>query len=453
MSHSPSIHILGICGTFMGGLALIARRLGYTVSGSDYNVYPPMSDALEAAGITLQEGYLARHLQPHPNLVVMGNALSRGNEAVEYVLDHNIPFTSGPEFLHQHVLQNKHVIAVAGTHGKTTTTTMITWILEKAGLNPSYLIGGVPKGFDQTARLTESPYFVIEADEYDTAFFDKRPKFLHYHPRTCVINNVEFDHGDIYEDLDQIKKQFHYLVRTVPGYGAIVMNDMDANVRDIMEKGCWSRLIRFSFEKDAQWQAKAINQDGSTFDVWHAGEKVGCIEWSHCGFHNVQNALAALAACFDVKVPVKTAISALNSFPGVKRRLEVLGQKKGVTVYDDFAHHPTAIEHTLNGLRARVGKDRLIAVLQFGSNTMLQGAHRDQIPGALAKADEVVLLNPHGSWSLDEVMKSMQQPAHMYDDVAQIIDYLKSHVKSGDHILVMSNKGFDNLHQRLLEAI
>ena len=447
------IHILGIGGTFMGGLALIARELGFEVSGSDQNLYPPMSDMLQISGIPLELGYESTAWVSKVNAVVIGNALSRGNPSVEEVLNKNLPFYSGPQWLYEQVLKDKHVIAVAGTHGKTTTTTMIAWILEQAGLNPGFLIGGIPNGFTTMARVTPSRYFVIEADEYDTAFFDKRPKFLHYRPKTCLLNNIEFDHGDIYDNLAQIKKQFHYLVRSVPGNGTVVVNEEDKNVLETLQQGCWSKKIGFSLEKTSDVSAKKIEKDGSVFEVFYRGESQGLLRWKHCGDHNVSNALAAITCAADIGISVEKSLQALSTFGGVKRRLEVRGVVRGVTVYDDFAHHPTAIRKTLQGLRAKIGAQRIIAVLQFGSNTMLQGQHQHELHEAFEGADEVVLLDPKKEWNVNALTQKLSQPTHFYSNVSEIVAYLAQHLKSEDHVLIMSNKGFDGVHQKLLEAL
>ena len=382
------IHILGICGTFMGGLALLARELGMTVSGSDANVYPPMSDQLAAAGINVSEGYEPKHLQPEPDLVVMGNAMTRGNPSVEYVLNKGLPYVSGPQWLSQHVLQGRWVLAVSGTHGKTTTSSLLAWILEHAGMSPGFLIGGVPDNFGETARLGKTPFFVIEADEYDTAFFDKRSKFVHYLARTLVINNLEFDHADIFDDLAAIQKQFHHLIRTVPSEGLII-SPQEKAIDQVLAMGCWTP--RQSLGNESDWQATLLKNDGSEFEVSFAG-KTGTVNWSMLGQHNVNNALAAIAAAHHVGVTVAHACEALSAFAGVKRRLELRGEVDNIRVYDDFAHHPTAIATTIAGLRAKIGNKKLVAVLEPRSNTMKMGVHQDALAQSLIQADRVLLL-------------------------------------------------------------
>lgn len=448
------VHILGICGTFMGGIAVLARQLGYTVTGSDENVYPPMSTSLASQGITIMPGYAPAHLQPHPDLVLMGNVCKRGNPAVEYVLDQGIPFDSGPGWLSREILANRHVLAVAGTHGKTTTTSLLTWLLSYAGLDPGYLIGGVANNFTGTAALGSVPFFVIEADEYDTAFFDKRPKFLHYHPQTVILNNLEFDHADIYSDLAAIQQQFHYLLRTVPGKGTILYPSHDLVLRDVITRGVWSKVQTFG-ASDATWQAQLSNESGTHFRVFYQGSCLGEVEWALWGQHNVSNALAAIAAAVRVGVSPQVALQGLQQFKGVKRRLELTGQVNGISVFDDFAHHPTAIEKTLAAVRARVGKRPIFAVLQFGSNTMRSGAHDAlQLAKALQSADAVLLLNPvAGSNQLQLICEKMPQGAHIYDSVEDIVQHLKKRLKSDDNVVVMSNKGFDGLQQKLLQAL
>lgn len=445
------VHIVGICGTFMGGVAMIARELGHTVTGSDKNVYPPMSDVLSAMGIRLIEGYDPSQLNPKPDCVIIGNAQSRGNPVVEAVLNKGIPYQSGPEWLAKHVLQNRHVLAVSGTHGKTTTTAILTWILQEAGLKPGYLIGGVAKGFTNTASLGKGEYFVIEADEYDTAFFDKRSKFIHYHPRTLIFNNLEFDHADIFADLEAIKIQFHHLLKTVPGSGLVIHPHNDPEVLDVLSRGCWSHSEAFGLQ-DGVWRAKKISDDGSAFELWHRDQRIGYIEWCMLGQHNVLNALAASAAAFNVGVSMPNIVKALSSFQGVKRRMEVWGKANGITVYDDFAHHPTAIAVTLKGLRAHVGRQRIIAVLQFGSNTMQQGVHSKRaLADALSSADMVVMLQPEGKkWDAKQILSARSK---VYDDVGSIVDDLTPQLRSEDHVVIMSNKGFDGIHGRLLDRI
>lgn len=447
------IHILGICGTFMGGLAILAREMGYTVSGSDANVYPPMSTQLQRQGIELNEGYEPAHLDPPPDLVVIGNAMSRGNPAVEYVLNQNIPYTSGPQWLAEHVLQSKWVLAVAGTHGKTTTSSMLAWILEANNLNPGFLIGGVPTNFDRSARLGTTPFFVIEADEYDTAFFDKRSKFIHYHPRTLILNNLEFDHADIFDDLDAIKTQFHQLIRTVPSNGLILQNAIDVNLPDVLAQGNWTPTEPFSLENEKGWHISLSNNDNS-FDVYFNETLQGSVSWQLMGHHNVLNALAAIAAARHVGVPAKLAIESLNGFSGIKRRMEIRGEVAGVTIYDDFAHHPTAIKTTLAGLRERVSRAPILAILEPRSNTMRMGIHATTLAASLDQADCVMLFQPEGiQMDMSEIVESLGEKAKLYNTVAEIIGATKSWVTAGSHVLVMSNGGFENIHPRLLQAL
>ncbi|WP_428623576.1 UDP-N-acetylmuramate:L-alanyl-gamma-D-glutamyl-meso-diaminopimelate ligase [Sedimenticola sp.] len=448
------IHILGICGTFMGGVALLARALGHEVSGSDANVYPPMSTQLEAAGIQLHEGYDPAHLMPAPDCVVVGNALSRGNPAVEYMLDAGLPYTSGPQWLAEQVLPEKWVLAVAGTHGKTSTASLLAWILEYAGMEPGFLIGGVPLNFGLSARIGGTPFFVVEADEYDTAFFDKRSKFVHYHPRTLVLNNLEFDHADIFDDLAMIQRQFHHLVRTVPGSGLIVAPQGEAAMDEVLEMGCWTPLEFFSADSDAYWSAQPITPDGSRFTLLCEGESVGEVAWGLTGRHNISNALAAIAAARHVGVPPAVSIEALAEFRNVKRRMELRGEVAGVQVYDDFAHHPTAIETTLHGLRAQVGKARIFAVLEPRSNTMRMGVHAAQLPASLAAADQVLVYSPDSlDWDAEMVFAPLGDKGRVYDRVEQIIQTLADEVKPGDRVLIMSNGGFEQIHQRLLDTL
>ncbi len=446
------IHILGICGTFMGGVAVLARQLGFIVTGSDENVYPPMSDTLQNAGIQIMAGYDPKHLQPHPDLVVIGNAMSRGNPSIEYVLNHDIPYMSGPQWIAEHVLQHRHVLAVSGTHGKTTTTALLAWIVSKAGLKPGFLIGGVANGFDRTAELGEGPYFVIEADEYDTAFFDKRSKFIHYRPNTLVLNNLEYDHADIFPDLEAIKKQFQILVRTVPANGLIIRPQNDSNLEDVLQRGCWSCVETFS-GKNADWEVKNMNPAGSEFEIFYRNQYQGAVNWSMIGLHNVNNALAAVAAANNVGVKPAHAIEALNTFAGLKRRLEVRGVVNNITVYDDFAHHPTAIETTLQGLRAKVGDSRIVAILQFASNTMKSGVHSVQsIANAVKAADVVVVLQPE-EWDITDLVQHIHQATQVYKNVEEIINRVALQLRPGDHVLIMSNKGFGGIHQKLIKRL
>lgn len=444
------IHILGICGTFMGGLALLARELGLTVSGSDANVYPPMSDQLAAAGIVVSEGYDPEHMQPEPDLVVMGNAMTRGNPAVEYVLNKGLPYISGPQWLSQHVLQGRWVLAVSGTHGKTTTSSLLAWILEHAGMAPGFLIGGVPDNFGETARLGTTPFFVIEADEYDTAFFDKRSKFIHYLPRTLIINNLEFDHADIFDDLAAIQKQFHHLVRTVPTEGLII-SPQEKSIENVFSMGCWTP--RQILGNASDWQAKLLKNDGSEFEVSFAGN-AGTVHWSMLGQHNVNNALAAIAAAHHVGVTVEHACEALSEFAGVKRRLELKGEVDDIRVYDDFAHHPTAIATTIAGLRAKIGNRKLVAVLEPRSNTMKMGVHQDALAQSLIQADRVLLLQDSDlKWSLKQVTDELGDHVSVFDSIDTIVKTLQTEAQQGDEIVVMSNGGFGGIHQRILDAL
>jgi len=447
------IHILGICGTFMGGIALLARSLGMTVSGSDANVYPPMSDQLTAAGIDLQEGYLAEHLQPAPDLVVMGNAMTRGNPAVEYVLNKGLAYTSGPQWLADTVLKDRWVLAVSGTHGKTTTSSLLAWILQEAGMAPGFLIGGVPGNFGETARLGQTPFFVIEADEYDTAFFDKRSKFVHYHPRTLVLNNLEFDHADIFDNLAAIQKQFHHLIRTVPSEGLIIMPPGVQAIDDTIAMGCWTQQQTVGIES-ADLQAIAISPDGSEFDVAYQGQHQAKVKWSMLGHHNVSNALAAIAAARHVGVAIPHACEALSTFKGIKRRMELFGEVNGIRVYDDFAHHPTAVATTINGLKANIGDRKLIAILEPRSNTMRMGVHKDSLAQALQAADRVILLEQaEMSWSLSSVKQQLGDKATVKKDIEDIVRLMCQEAESGDEILIMSNGGFGGIHQRILTAL
>jgi UDP-N-acetylmuramate: L-alanyl-gamma-D-glutamyl-meso-diaminopimelate ligase len=444
------IHILGICGTFMGGVALLARELGHEVTGSDANVYPPMSTQLQARGITVLQGYAPEHLQPAPDLVIIGNALSRGNACVEAVLDQGIPYTSGPQWLQEYALADRHVLAVAGTHGKTTTTSMLAWILTQAGLHPGYLIGGVAGNFAGSAALGRPPYFVVEADEYDTAFFDKRSKFVHYRPRTLVINNIEFDHADIFSDIDDIKREFHRLVRIVPASGRILHRHGDAVTRAVLAMGCWTSTATFGVD-GGDWQAAEAKPDYSRFTVLSHGTAVGRVDWALIGRHNAENALAAVAAACEAGVEAGAACAALAGFKSVKRRLERLGEAGGVTIYDDFAHHPTAIRSTLAALRARVGPARIVAVLEPRSNTMKMGVHRETLAPALAAADRIFLYRPPElDWDLQVVADALPGKCEVYGDIAAIIESVAGTAVAGDQVVIMSNGGFEDIHQRLL---
>jgi len=439
----------------MGGIALLAREHGVQVSGSDANVYPPMSTQLSEQGIALTEGYEAAQLEPAPDCVVIGNAMSRGNPAVEYTLNQGLGYTSGPQWLSEHVLQDRWVLAVAGTHGKTSTASILAWILEYAGLSPGFLIGGVPRNFGISARLGSAPFFVVEADEYDTAFFDKRSKFVHYHPRTLVLNNLEYDHADIFPDLAAIQTQFHHLVRTVPGAGLIVSNADDANLGEVLERGCWTPVETVSSGGgDAQWQVHKQTADGRCFDVMLAGAVVGTVNWGQLGDHNIHNALVAIAAARHAGVPVDQALAALGEYQGVKRRMELRGQVNGVTVYDDFAHHPTAIATTLQGLRRRVGDARILLLLEPRSNTMRMGVHRDTLAASMQGADFIWIHEPPElDWSLADMAKVLDVPVEVCDSVDAIVAGVVQTAGSGDHVLVMSNGGFGGIHQKLLDSL
>lgn len=447
------LHILGICGTFMSGIAILAKQSGHEVTGSDMNVYPPMSTQLIEQGIQLMEGYDPSHIDPAVDRVIVGNVIKRGNPAMEFVLANRIPYVSGPQWLAENVINKRWVLGVAGTHGKTTTTSLLTWMLEYAGLQPGFLIGGVPQNFGVSARLGKDPYFVIEADEYDSAFFDKRSKFIHYQPKTMILNNLEYDHADIFPDLAAIKQQFQYLVRTIPGNGLIIRHAEDNNLTDVLNMGCWTPISTFGGQH-AEWQAELIEKDGSVFRVLHNGQSVGEVHWDLLGKHNVDNALAALAAAHHASVPVKTAIAALASFKNVKRRLEIKGKVNDIVVYDDFAHHPTAIATTLAGLRARIGnKARMIAVLEFGSYTMRSGVHKDNIQAALNDADMVVCKSTDADWGLKALLAEFKQPTAMFDNVDTLVASLTPQLHAGDHVVIMSNSGFGGIHKKLLDAI
>lgn len=449
------IHILGICGTFMGGLAILARQLGHTVTGSDANVYPPMSTQLEQQGITLIEGYHPSQLDNSPDLVVVGNAMSRGNPAVEAMLEKGLRYTSGPQWLLEHLLQDRWVLAAAGTHGKTTTSSMLAWVLEFAGMKPGFLIGGVPGNFGVSARLGDSAFFVIEADEYDSAFFDKRSKFIHYRPRTAILNNLEFDHADIFADLAAIQRQFHHLVRTIPGNGKVIVPEDDANIAAVLEQGVWTPVEKLDFSgSSGSWQVNRVRADGSEFDVLHEGELAGRVCWSLTGEHNIRNGVAAIAAAHHVGVRPGLACEALAQFEGVKRRMELLGEPDGVAIYDDFAHHPTAIQTTLEGLRERVGNKKIIAVIEPRSNTMRLGSHLNRLAPATRAADQVIWYQPPGlDWSLDTVIEASSCAATVADSIDAIVKTISDTASPGDQVVVMSNGGFAGIHQKLVSAI
>ena len=495
------IHILGICGTFMGSLALLARALGHTVTGSDANIYPPMSTQLEQAGVTIEEGYLIAHLQPAPDLVVVGNAMKRGMNVIEYMLDSGLRYTSGPQFLSEQVLQSRHVIAVAGTHGKTTTTTMLAWILHYAGIDTGFLIGGVPlvdtpdehlqQVFAHSSYLgaekdtnnsANTGYFVIEADEYDSAFFDKRSKFVHYRPRTAILNNLEFDHADIFADLNAIQTQFHHMVRMIPSTGKIIMPANTISLEETLAKGVWTPIWRTAvvdstlsnspIENGSDWQAQLMSADGSQFTVSFNAENndsddnnendktSALVNWSMSGLHNVNNALVAIAAAYDVGVSIETACAALSAFAGIKRRMELIGDVNDILVFDDFAHHPTAITTTLDGAKKKLAGRHIWAVIEPRSNTMKMGIHQDSLAQSAALADYTLWYEPTGlEWGLREVIETATTAnpnignQQVLSSVEDIIAHISSHATAGDAIVIMSNGGFEGIHQRLLTAL
>jgi UDP-N-acetylmuramate: L-alanyl-gamma-D-glutamyl-meso-diaminopimelate ligase len=457
------IHILGICGTFMGGIAVLAKQAGHRVTGCDANVYPPMSTQLEAQGIELIEGFSPEQTRLNPDIYVIGNVVTRGNPLMEEILNQGLPYISGPQWLAENVLQGKWVLAVAGTHGKTTTASMLAWILEYAGLAPGFLIGGVPENFGVSARLPQqpkqdaksvSPFFVIEADEYDTAFFDKRSKFVHYRPRTAILNNLEFDHADIFDDLAAIEKQFHHLVRTVPQNGLVVVNGHEDSLKRVIAKGCWSNIERFGTPDS--WSIENLDAQGN-FDVHLSGERQARLSWDLMGEHNRMNALACIAAARHVGVAPCIAIEALSEFKNVKRRMETKGVVSNITVYDDFAHHPTAIETTVAGLRAKlgasIGEARILAVLEPRSNTMKLGVMKNALPASLKEADLVFCYGANLGWDAAEALKSIANKAKTFDDLTMLVNEICKVAKSGDHILVMSNGGFGGVHQKILDGL
>ncbi|MEO5831708.1 MAG: UDP-N-acetylmuramate:L-alanyl-gamma-D-glutamyl-meso-diaminopimelate ligase [Rhodanobacter sp.] len=452
------LHILGICGTFMGGVAALARELGHTVEGSDANVYPPMSTQLEALGIALMSGYTAEHLQPAPGLVVVGNAMTRGNPAVEYMLDAQLSYVSGPQWLGETVLAGREVLAVAGTHGKTTTTSLLAHLLEQASydrpeLSPGFLVGGVPGNFGVSARLGQGKPFVIEADEYDTAFFDKRSKFVHYRPRIAILNNLEYDHADIFPDVAAIQRQFHHLVRTVPGTGRLIVNAHDERLAEVLATGCWTPVETFGIGR-GDWQARLIAADGSAFAVDHLGEQIGEVRWALLGHHSVMNALAALAAAAAAGANPKALLPAFASFESVKRRMELVGEVDGIRVYDDFAHHPTAIATTLAGLRASVGAARILVALEPRSNSMRQGAHAEALAPSLVDADAVVILQrPELPWDASHVTAALAGRGTTVPTVDLLIASLHEQARPGDQIVFMSNGGFEAAPRRFVESL
>lgn len=448
------IHILGICGTFMGGLAALARADGHAVSGADENVYPPMSTQLEALGIELTEGYDPSALDPAPDLVLIGNALSRGNPSVEHVLNERLPFASGPGWLGANYLSGRRVLAVAGTHGKTTTASMLAWILEYAGLKPGFLIGGLPNNFGVSARSGDD-LFVVEADEYDTAFFDKRAKFVHYRPDVAILNNLEFDHADIYADLSAIQQQFHHFVRTIAGNATVVVNGDDIALKNVLERGCWSKLSRFGLngDNDSDWLVELAEPAGRELRFFRAGERVAELSWGLTGRHNALNALAAMAAAAAVGVSAADSATALAGFKGVKRRLEFIGEFKGARVYDDFAHHPTAIRLTLEGLRRSIGGARILVALEPASNTMRGAFHVNELAPALAAADHVWFKTTEAmDWDPGEILAKLEGQGRPRRQVSNLLKDLREAVRPGDHVVFMSNKGFGNAPQRFVRG-
>ncbi len=455
------IHILGICGTFMGSLALLARDLGHTVTGSDTNIYPPMSTQLQDAGVEIWEGYKAEHLNPAPDLVVVGNACKRGMEAVEYMLDQHLPYTSGPQFLYEQVLKNRHVLAVAGTHGKTTTTTMLSWILQHAGIDTGFLIGGVPlvatederlqRAFAHSSHLGEQ-YFVIEADEYDSAFFDKRSKFVHYRPTTAILNNLEYDHADIFANLDAIQTQFHHMIRMIPSSGQIIMPSDTDSLEQTLAKGVWTPVLRTAIDADADWQATLMKADGSVFGV-RFGDESGEVHWGMSGLHNVNNGLVAIAAAHHIGVSVEAACAALSAFGGIKRRMELIGDVGDILVFDDFAHHPTAITTTLDGAKKRLADRRIWAIIEPRSNTMKLGSHRDSLAPSASLADQVIWYEPKGlTWGLVDAIGDAKNQL-VLDSIDGIITHIQTHAQAGDAIIIMSNGGFEGIHGKIVDAL
>ncbi len=447
------IHILGICGTFMGGIAMIAKQAGFKVTGSDLNVYPPMSDELKSAGIELTEGFEPSQLDCKPDLVVVGNVMKRGMPIVERLLNEKIPFVSGPQWLEEHYLVNKKVLAVAGTHGKTTTSSMLAWILESNGKNPGFLIGGIPENFGISARNTDSDYFVIEADEYDCAFFDKRSKFVHYHPSGLIMNNLEYDHADIFDSVKDIQKQFHHLIRTIPGQGLIVMPNNDKNLNEVIEMGCWSSRYVVGDEKSLH--SKLIKQDGSEFEIYDGKDLICTVKYNCTGTYNVNNSLMAIKLASYAGISVKDAALALQSFKLPKRRMELKGEVNGVQVYDDFAHHPTAIKLTLEGLRAKIGdKNKLVAVFEPRSNSMKLGANHELLADSFKSADLIfVYANESVKWNVKELEKQSEKPLFVYSDFNKMLDEIVKESPKGTSILVMSNGGFNGIHQKLLDKL
>lgn len=447
------IHILGICGTFMGGIAILARELGHEVSGSDTNVYPPISTQLMEQGINLIEGYDPSQLDRNPDIVIIGNALGRGNPCIEYILNTNIRYTSGPNWLREHVLQGRHVLAVAGTHGKTTTASMLAWSLEVAGLKPGFLIGGIPVNFNISARLGSPDYFVVEADEYDTAFFDKRSKFIHYRPKTLIINNIEFDHADIFADLAAIRREFHHMVRILPNHGLIIARQGDQEIKQVLEQGCWTPVEYFGAD-DSRWQARPLRDDYGEFEILVDNQPGGILRWNLIGQYNACNALAAAAAAGHVGLTAGEVCEALAGFSGVKRRLERLDQVNDITVYDDFAHHPTEIQATLAGLRQHVGSSRIIAIMEPRSNTMRRGTHKSALAGSFKDADVIFLYQPEDiTWDLVQSTASLGDRRRVFTNIDEIITATVEIAEAGNHIIIMSNGGFGGIHHKLIERL
>lgn len=447
------IHIIGICGTFMGGIAQLARQNGHRVTGSDENVYPPMSEQLAQAGVDVMQGYSANNLFEKPDQVVIGNAMSRGNEEVEAVLNSGLNYCSGPEWLARHVLDGRTVLAVAGTHGKTTTASMLTWILESANLDPGFLIGGVPQNFGITARNGGGQYFVVEADEYDSAFFDKRSKFVHYRPTIAILNNLEFDHADIFENLAAIQKQFHHFVRTIPGNGHLIYKQDDSALQEVLKMGYWTPLDTFA-SSESNWQSGEVQDGGSRFNVYHNTECLAQVNWSLTGEHNVQNALAAIAAAFAINIPIEESCKALSSFQNVRRRMELKGRIGEIEVYDDFAHHPTAIHTTLSGIKQNDPQRRIIAILEPRSNTMRMGVHKDTLSDALDQADIVIIFKPDNiHWDIRQSLSSLGDKLSVFDSIESIIKHVVCISGSNDRLIVMSNGGFAGIHNKIIKAL
>ena len=447
------IHILGICGSFMGGVALLAKELGHQVSGSDANVYPPMSTMLEDNNIHLHEGYDTIPLKQELDMIVIGNTLSRGNEAVEYILNNGLPYISGPQWLAENLLHERHVIAISGTHGKTSTTSMLAWVLEFAAKSPGFLIGGIAENFGVSARCGTSDYFIVEADEYDTAFFDKRSKFIHYRPRTLIINNIEFDHADIFGEIGDIIREFRRMIRIVPGTGTIIIKADDPNIEAVLEDQCWTSIVRFG-ENSKEWDYQGISNDLSHFDITYAGQNVCRVKWEIIGRHNVENALAVCAAAHEIGIDPKVTADALCSYKSVKRRLQKLAVVNGITIYDDFAHHPTAISTTISALRSNVDDNRIIAVFEPRSNTMKMGIHQDTIGRAFNSADKIFIFKPDCiNWDMDLAFEELQDRYGIFTDINQIIETVADVVQAGDHVVIMSNGGFGGIHQKIINKI